>query len=195
VYVALVEELIKFGAVRIKAYFSPHFNEVMDGIVYAVAAALGFATIENIVYVLQHGLSVAIVRAFLSVPGHAVWAGIMGFYLGLAKCKTTSKSQERWQIIKGVGIAIVLHGLYDILVFSENLPGVVVLSLIGWTAFLWLIRKALSMSPFTWKETSITHPYDTGQFVLPPPRFCTQCGSRLVGSEKFCMTCGILVSR
>lgn len=194
-YVALVEELIKFGAVRVKAYRSPHFNEVMDGIVYAVAAGLGFATIENVVYVLQHGMSVAIVRAFLSVPGHAVWAGIMGFYLGLAKCSSASKSQEHWQIIKGVGIAIVLHGLYDISVFSESLLGVIGVSLIGWVLFLWLIRRALSLSPFRWKETGVTYPYGVSQFVPPPPGFCTQCGSRLVGNEKFCMNCGFAISR
>jgi RsiW-degrading membrane proteinase PrsW (M82 family) len=194
-YVALVEEIIKFGAVRIKSYHSPHFNEVMDGIVYGVAAGLGFATVENIISVLQNGLSVAIVRAFLSVPGHGVWAGIMGFYLGFAKCKTVSKSQEHWQIIKGVSIAIVLHGLYDAAVFYENILGVIGVSLIGWVLFLWLIRKALSLSPFRWKEAGLAYQYDTGQLLEHPPQFCTQCGNRLVGNEKFCMSCGSLISR
>jgi RsiW-degrading membrane proteinase PrsW (M82 family) len=194
-YVAVVEETIKFGAVRIKAYLSPHFNETMDGIVYAVAAGLGFATVENILYVVQHGLSAAIVRAFLSVPGHAVWAGIMGFYLGLAKCKTMSKSQEGRQIVKGVGIAILLHGLYDSLVFSQNLLGVIAVSIIGWIIFLELIRKALSLSPFRWRGTSVTYPQEEGASVLPPSRFCTQCGFRLAGNEKFCMNCGFPISR
>jgi len=194
-YVALVEELIKFIAVRMKAYSSPHFSEVMDGIVYTVAAGLGFATAENIIYVLQNGLSVAIVRAFLSVPGHAVWAGIMGFYIGLAKFRSVSKSQQNRRIIEGVGIAVVLHGVYDIMVFSSSLLGVIGVSLFGWVLFLLLIRQALSLSPFRWRETGIIHTYDSSQFILSSPRFCTQCGSRLFGNEKFCMNCGFLVPR
>jgi RsiW-degrading membrane proteinase PrsW (M82 family) len=194
-YVALVEELVKFIAVRIKAYTSPHFSEVMDGIVYTVAAGLGFATAENIIYVLQNGLSVAIVRAFLSVPGHAVWAGIMGFYIGLAKFRSVSKSQQQQRILEGVGIAVVLHGVYDVMVFSDSLLGVIGVSLFGWVLFLLLIRKALSLSPFRWRETGIIHPYGAGPSLPFSPRFCTQCGSRLFGDETFCMTCGFLVPR
>ena len=190
VYVAVVEELIKFGAVRIKAYRSPHFNEVMDGIVYAVAAGLGFATVENIAYVLQAGLSVAIFRAFLSVPGHAVWAGIMGFYLGIAKCRTVSKNRAHLEIVKGVGIAIVLHGIYDTFVLSENVLAVIGVSLFGWVLFLWLTRKAVSLSRLRWTGTGGTYPYGARQSVPLAPRFCTQCGSRLLGNERFCMNCG-----
>jgi RsiW-degrading membrane proteinase PrsW (M82 family) len=189
-YVAVVEESIKFGAVRVKAYLSPHFNEVMDGIVYTVAAGLGFATVENLLYVLRSGFSVPIFRAFLSVPGHAVWAGIIGFYVGIAKCRTASKNQAHLEIVKGVGIAIVLHGIYDTFVFSENVLGVIGVSLFGWALFLWLIRKALSLSQFRQRETGVTLPYSAGQFVSPPPRFCTQCGSQLVENERFCMNCG-----
>jgi RsiW-degrading membrane proteinase PrsW (M82 family) len=191
--VALVEELTKFIAVRIKAYSSPHFREVMDGIVCTVAAGLGFATLENVVYILQSGLSVAITRAFLSVPGHAVWAGIMGFYIGLAKFNARSKSQERLRVIEGVGIATIFHGVYDLLVFSESLLGVIAISVVGWILFLLLIRRALSMSPFRWRETQPKYP--VGGLLIPSrPRFCTRCGSRLVGDENFCINCGLALS-
>jgi RsiW-degrading membrane proteinase PrsW (M82 family) len=190
-HVALVEELIKFVAVRIKAYHSPHFSEIMDGIVYAVAAGLGFATLENIIYVLQNGLSVAIVRAFLSVPNHAVWAGIMGFYIGFARCKTTSPSQERWQIIKGVGLAMILHGLYDVSVAYDSILSIIIVSLVGWIIFLWMIGKALSLSPFRWRRAGLT----PSPWVPLAPRFCTQCGAPIVGEERFCMNCGAAISR
>jgi hypothetical protein len=73
--------------------------------------------------------------------------------------------------------------------------GVVVVSLTGWIVFLLLIRKALALSPFRWKEPPAIH---TGSLRLPipsSPRYCTQCGSRLSGYEKFCMNCGIMLPR
>jgi RsiW-degrading membrane proteinase PrsW (M82 family) len=194
-HVALVEELIKFLAVRVKAYDSPHFREVMDGIVYAVAAGLGFATVENVLYVFESGLSVAIVRAFLAVPNHAVWAGIMGFYIGFARCKSATPSQERWQIIKGVGLAIIMHGLYDVSVNFSSLLGIVGVSLAGWVIFLWMIGKALSLSPFRWRGAVFTPSAGGAPWVPLAPRFCTQCGNALVGEERFCMNCGAEVRR
>jgi RsiW-degrading membrane proteinase PrsW (M82 family) len=195
VEIALVEEVIKFGAVRIKAYHSPHFNEVMDGIVYAVAGGLGFATLENIIYVLEHGLTVAIVRAFLSVPDHAVWAGIMGFFIGLARCRSASKSEEDWQIVEGVGLAVLFHGLFDVSVYYENFLAMVGVSAVGWVLFLWMTRKALSMSPFRWRSTIAPARYGGQQAVIGAPRFCSHCGYELAGDEKFCMNCGAQVVR
>jgi len=190
-YVAVVEELTKFGAVKIKAYRSFHFNEVMDGIVYAVAASLGFATVENIIYVLRSGLTVAILRGILSVPDHAVWGGIMGFYLGLAKRDEKASGSGQNQIIKGLAIVIFLHGLYDSLAFLESLIGVVLISLIGWGLLLVLMRRALALSPFRWSQKhaspeSILSP----GFGVSGPRFCSECGFQLVGGEQYCCNCG-----
>jgi RsiW-degrading membrane proteinase PrsW (M82 family) len=194
-YVAVVEELTKFGAVKIKAYRSFHFNEVMDGIVYAVAASLGFATVENIIYVLRSGLAVAIFRAILSVPDHAVWGGIMGFYLGLAKRDEKASGSEQSQIIKGLAIVILLHGLYDSLAFLESLGGVILISLIGWGLFLVLMRKALALSPFRWRQTHAGSPSILGPTAdLSGPQFCFQCGVRLLGGELHCTNCGAKVS-
>src|SRR3989304_1790594 len=83
--IALIEEVLKFFPVYFGIYRHVAFDEVMDGIVYAVAAALGFATVENLAYVLQGGATVGILRAFLAVPGHAFFGAVMGFHIGLAK--------------------------------------------------------------------------------------------------------------
>jgi RsiW-degrading membrane proteinase PrsW (M82 family) len=194
-YVAVVEELTKFGAVRIKAYRSFHFNEVMDGIVYAVAASLGFATVENIIYVLRSGLTVAIFRAVLSVPDHAVWGGILGFYLGLAKRDEKASGSAQGQIFRGLAIVIILHGVYDSLAFLESLGGVILISVIGWVLFLILIRKALAQSPFRWRQTHAMPQSILGPTVdLNRPRFCSQCGLRLLGGERYCINCGATIS-
>ncbi len=113
IIVGPIEEFAKFAAVRVRAYHSHQFDEPMDGIVLGVSAALGFATVENLADVFsaptpEAQILVGIVRAFLSVPGHAFWGAITGFYLGQAKyLKRPSLAYV------GLGIAALLHGAFD----------------------------------------------------------------------------------
>ena len=82
--VAAVEEGFKYlflNTVR----KNPHFNYVFDGIVYAVAVALGFAALENVLYVFEGGFEVAVMRAIFSVPGHCADGVVMGCFFGLAR--------------------------------------------------------------------------------------------------------------
>jgi len=187
-YVATVEESVKYLAVRAKAYHSSNFNEVMDGIVYGVAAGLGFATVENVLYVLGFGtISTAIIRAFMSVPSHAAYAGIMGFFVGMAKpFSQRSKQHERRLIVTGIIIAILLHGFYDTIAFSleglAGLAGLLGITVVSWIIFLRLIKKALSLSPIRWGTSSVLHVY--------PNRFCTQCGFQRENGSRFCVNCG-----
>jgi RsiW-degrading membrane proteinase PrsW (M82 family) len=118
VAVSLIEEGVKFLAVFGGAYRHHAFDEVLDGIVYAVAAALGFATVENLAYVLQGGAAVGLLRAFLAVPGHAFFGAVMGFYMGLAKF-AAGRRETGW-LITGVLLATAAHTLYDALVFSRT---------------------------------------------------------------------------
>src|SRR4051794_26498276 len=85
VVVAFTEEYCKYFMIKAYAYPKKTFDEPFDGIVYSIMVSMGFATIENIGYVFQHGASTGIVRMFLSVPAHASFAVIMGYYVGLAK--------------------------------------------------------------------------------------------------------------
>ncbi|MGA3296079.1 MAG: PrsW family glutamic-type intramembrane protease [Candidatus Bathyarchaeia archaeon] len=192
---AVVEECVKYFAVRAKAYHSPSLNETMDGIVYGVAAGLGFATVENVLYVLGFGtLSTAIVRAFLSVPSHAAYAGIMGFYIGMAKLHSNgenSKKNGRILIITGLTIAIVLHGLYDTIALTLDgyaaLAGLLIMTLISWAILLRLIKRAVSLSPIRWGFTQVPMPT---YLQVYPYRFCTQCGAHREFGSAFCVNCG-----
>jgi RsiW-degrading membrane proteinase PrsW (M82 family) len=190
--VAVVEETMKYLAVRAKAYNSSNFNEVMDGIVYGVAAGLGFATVENIFYVLGFGtISTALIRAFMSVPSHAAYGGIMGFYLGMAKPSClTSKQHERKLILTGLMIAILLHGLYDTIAFTleglTGLAGLLVMTAVSWMILLRLIKKALSLSPIRWGAIG---PH-SGIYQTYLNRFCTQCGFQRELGSQFCINCG-----
>src|SRR6267154_4956357 len=85
--VALIEEFSKFIFVRWVLYPNKNFNEPFDGIVYAVSVSLGFAGLENILYVMNsdNGVAVGILRMFTAVPAHASFAVLMGYFLGRAK--------------------------------------------------------------------------------------------------------------
>ena len=199
--VAVVEEGLKFVVVWAKPYRSSHFNEVMDGIVYATAASLGFATVENLLYVLGPGggLGVGIVRALVSVPGHVSDSGIMGFYLGLAKpFRNQSEGQERHLMAKGLLIAIALHGSYDALLSLGGIGFVPALAvtLISWVIFLRLTKKALSLSPFRWRTEPAreTPAPSSAGYYGPSQMYCTNCGVRLIAGGKFCANCGTRLS-
>jgi protease PrsW len=117
VIVGCSEEGSKFAMLRLYAYPKKTFDEPFDGIVYAVMVAMGFATLENIGYVYQHGIGTAIVRMFLSVPAHAAFAVIMGYYTGLAKF---NKEKATGLISKGLMLAIFFHGSFDFFLFLED---------------------------------------------------------------------------
>ena len=82
---ALCEELCKYGLLRLGSWKSRHFDFRFDAIVYGVSVAVGFALLENVLYVMEGGLQVALVRAVLSVPLHAFCGVFMGIFYGAAK--------------------------------------------------------------------------------------------------------------
>jgi RsiW-degrading membrane proteinase PrsW (M82 family) len=147
VIVAPVEEVAKFLSVRVKAYNSPSFNEVMDGIVYSVAAALGFATIENIIYVFEYGAATGIFRAIFSVPMHALCGGVIGYYLGMKKMY---KEEKKHFVAAGVMVAILFHGAYDFVLFSETFLAIFIVPIMIWLFLVYKKRLfiALKDSPF-----------------------------------------------
>jgi len=90
----LSEELVKFTGALLVFYRSRHFNEEIDGIVYSSSLALGFAAVENMLYVVGSGLEAGYVRALLPVPGHAFFGVVMGYFLARAKFQTGRARHE-----------------------------------------------------------------------------------------------------
>jgi len=114
---AVTEEAFKFLVVYKIAYKRAEFNEPFDGIIYAVFASLGFATVENIFYVLDGGAGIAILQAATAVPAHSIFGVRMGFFFGLAKFSTEN---EKNLLQKAILVPILLHGVYDYIVMSGN---------------------------------------------------------------------------
>lgn len=116
--IGLSEEGVKFFMLRNVCFRLRSFDEPFDGIVYSVMVSMGFATIENAGYVFMHGFNTGIMRMFLSVPAHAAFAVIMGYYVGLAKF---SLAKRRYYLLVGFLLAVFFHGLYDSFLFlAEN---------------------------------------------------------------------------
>ena len=145
--VAPTEEFFKYLSIRIKAFRSPEFNEVMDGIVYGVSGAIGFATLENIFYVFERGFAIGVARAFLTVPLHAMTGVIIGYYMGRKKMNPESKKHYMGT---GLIIAILFHGLYDFVLFTQMILSLLVIPIIIWLYSLHRKRLYLALkdSPF-----------------------------------------------
>jgi protease PrsW len=113
-----VEELGKAVGMRAFIMGRPEFDERLDGIVYAARVGLGFAAVENVFYLLAQNtfegfVTVAVLRAILAVPGHAIWAAIMGYAAARARF-----DHRGIGIVGGFLIAAILHSAYDVAIFT-----------------------------------------------------------------------------
>ena len=120
--VAFSEEFSKFLGLRFYAYNKRSFDEPLDGIVYSVMVGMGFATLENLMYVLKYaeigqGLRVGIKRMFLSVPAHGCFAVLMGYFVGKAKF---DPKNSFWLMLAGLLAAIFFHGTFDFFLFVNE---------------------------------------------------------------------------
>jgi len=118
--IAFIEEGLKYFFLKKYMYVDKEFNEPMDGIVYAVMISLGFATVENIAYVMFYAspgeeMSVAILRMFSAIPLHAACGVILGYYVGLAKF---SKKKESELLYTGLAYATLVHAVYNYFLFA-----------------------------------------------------------------------------
>ena len=113
--VAAVEEGSKFFFLYRRTWHDYNFNYRFDGILYAVFVSLGFAAFENIKYVFSYGLSVALPRAILSIPGHMGFAVVMGLFYGRAKLRSNRGDRFGCRVNLALGYlaAVFLHGVYD----------------------------------------------------------------------------------
>jgi RsiW-degrading membrane proteinase PrsW (M82 family) len=110
------EEVFKFLILYLLVWKSPSFNEKFDGIVYAVFVSLGFAAVENVLYVMDGGLQTALVRALTAVPAHAIFGITMGYYLGIAHMYDELRKPY---LRKAILMPILLHGIYDFILMVE----------------------------------------------------------------------------
>ena len=117
---AIPEEIAKFFMLWLLLRKNRYFDEKMDGIIYAVCVSLGFAALENIMYLFTNAdsyLSVGIARAIFAVPGHFCFGILMGYYYSLAKFYPKAPKKNKVLILIA---PILAHGLYDSILFIIN---------------------------------------------------------------------------
>lgn len=145
-----IEELLKWFVVYYVIYKHVEFDEPYDGIVYAVAVSLGFATVENVIYSLLNFTSFSnlLMRALLPVSGHALFGVMMGYHLGRAKFQPSS---EKKHLLFSVGLPVFFHGVFDyiILISKSNWMWLMLpLMIFLWILGLWKVKHANARSPF-----------------------------------------------
>src|SRR5690606_32179849 len=125
------------------------FDEPYDGIIYGAFISLGFAAIENILYVVEVGVSVALLRMFTAVPAHASFGIIMGYYFGMA---WQHKNKAFSYKMKGLLSAIILRGFYYFFLMQQLYPEFWFMCFLGLAISIWLCLKAIkwphARSPF-----------------------------------------------
>lgn len=134
------EEFFKRLVVMKTAFNTSYYSEKLDGIVYSAIASLGFAAVENIMYVaisFKDDISVGITRAFLSVPAHMLFGVTMGYYLSLSKYAQSPKEKKKYYS-KSLIVPMILHGTFNFILLSNH--PLLILIFIPYLIYLWTIN-------------------------------------------------------
>lgn len=175
--VALIEETSKWIFLYLFSYNDNEFDELYDMIVYGAFVALGFACIENIMYVLDGGITTGILRAVCAVPGHAFDGVFMGYYLGLAKLSEINNREDlrRKNILLSLAVPAVLHGIYDYFALSGRFVLMLLFFVFVIVLYIISIKKINKTAKITRK-------------IRYKNAFCPVCGRK--AEEEYCPMCG-----
>lgn len=140
--VALLEELPKRILLGLRAARDPHLEEPFDWIVYGVAVGLGFATVENVLYVYRHGTETGLLRAVTAVPAHAFLGTLMGWRLAraMAVSSATARRERQLSLVEPV----LWHAAYDLPLFAARAaaPGLFLTLFLVLLVWLWRLSAA-----------------------------------------------------
>lgn len=176
--IALVEEFSKWIFLYFRGYKNIEYDEIYDMIVYAIFLGLGFATFENIFYIFdatQGGVLTGILRAVLSVPGHACYAVFMGCFMTLAKISSLNgkKSDSIKYLIFSIVVPTIAHGIYDYCLFTSSDTFLILFGIFLIAMYIISIKeiKKFAKNNYIFKR-----------------KYCVNCGNLITNT--FCTSCG-----
>lgn len=182
-----VEELLKLLVVYLYAYRRQEFDEPLDGVIFSATAALGFAAIENVVYLAEKDPMLVLLRGPLSNPAHALFSSLWGLSLSKAKAAPNLISQRLPIVARGWLYALLLHSLFDILLVAADRINIVffllLIMMLTWL-FFW-VRSRI-------KFHSETSPHREGTLLMPTRRYCQECGAKGTAGMP-CAKCGAFI--
>ena len=150
---AMTEEYFKRLVVLKLPYRTSYFNEKLDGIVYNVFAHLGFAAVENIIYIVftyTNNPFIGLYRGVFSVPAHGVFGITMGYYMSLARFDT-DKKRKASNMRKSFIVPLLLHGIFDFILMAD-IPELTML-FVPYVIFIWWINER-KLSKFVFDSRS-----------------------------------------
>ncbi len=196
--VAPAEEMGKYTVLRLITWKNRNFDYSFDAIVYAVFTSLGFACIENVMYVFMNGWGTAIMRMFTAVPGHACFAVFMGFFYSKAKYASITGNKSDYSKYNALSMIfpIVVHGLYDAVIFAGTAMDNSLLT--GVSFLFWIIFVvAMFVISFVMVHTSskkdfciVFLPGGIQTLYMPVTAGQWVCGCGTTNFHNFCSTCG-----
>ncbi len=178
-FIGVNEESFKCLAALMLIKSLKEFDEPADGIIYAMMVSLGFAAIENIFYVISHGLSILIPRSFLSVPAHLGFGALWGTGIAVSRFQYPDKNIFR-VLLPYIAAAALFHALYDFVLFV-SLPMstsiIIIIVIMLWTYASWKAKYLVAHSPFLEKGE------------------CPECGemNRISDHNLRCRKCGAVI--
>ncbi len=135
VVAAFTEEFFKYLALFLLIWNNKNFNENFDGIVYAVFISLGFASVENVLYVVGDSTyTVGVMRAVTAVPAHALFGVAMGYHFSMARFVPNVRSI---QLALAFLVPVILHGIYDFILMADR--PILLLLFVPYVIFLWIL--------------------------------------------------------
>ncbi len=203
--VALVEEGAKYVFLWLIVKRSGKFTRLIDGVRYGALFGMGFAGLENGIYLFQSFsnqdfnqlFTIFILRFLISSVGHAMYGSIMGYFLFKYKFGTLKR---RAQLVKAFVIPLALHGLFDFFLLTQTGFYTVFLVAAALVALVYIIGDPRA------KETFVLDPASKKLDVKPAPDFvvskekskkvetllytCPLCHNKNILEAKFCAQCG-----
>lgn len=204
--VALVEEVFKWIVVKKFGYNNKEFDELYDIIVYSVFSSLGFACIENILYVVQSGIGTAFTRALFSIPGHMCFGVLMGYFLSRAKISSLNNTtMSKNNLALSIIVPSLFHAVYDALLFYGEVWSIILFLAFDTVMVILCICVIISVSNV---HNNVKFNVNNGviiknngtvevkpiEVVQTKYNYCPVCG-RAAGTGNFCGGCGMKLTK
>ncbi len=203
--VAIVEEGFKWFITKLVGFDNEEFDEIYDIIVYAVFASLGFACIENIMYVLRNGIGNAVLRAIVSVPGHTCFGVLMGFFFAEAKIANMNQNEGLYtkNIYFSILVPTIFHTLFDAILLyaasAESILYVIIFFIFDICMVIYCFTMVNRVSKI---QKNISNKVKDGSIMdngngkiiynnsAEEVNFCPICGKDVAGF-RYCPSCGL----